>query len=157
VNLLLVRRPSTDVATIGELFDVSGGVASARLCYILEDVVREPATRPVGDAERVDAWVRGWKVPGKTAIPTGTYRVIVTPSARFKRLLPLLVDVPGFTGIRIHPGNTHDNTEGCLLPGRECDPNTVWQSRIAFDALYDRISQALLRGDRVSIAVRSNA
>jgi len=67
--------------------------------YCLEDTVR-PA---------------GVKIKGKTAIPAGRYEVVVTRSPRFKRLMPLLLDVEGFDGIRIHGGNSHEDTDGCLL------------------------------------------
>ena len=75
--------------------------------YSLEDVVREVPGRPVAE----------WKVPGKTAIPAGRYRLRWTMSARFKREMLLLEGVPGFAGIRIHAGNTDADTEGCILLG----------------------------------------
>jgi len=68
----------------------------AFVCWVCEDAVREVPGQPV----------EAWKVPGKTAIPTGHYRIEVTMSARFKRLLPILVAVPGFEGVRIHPGTS---------------------------------------------------
>src|SRR5690606_33547703 len=101
MELLLARRGYTDEATEGDLFDMTDGVQEF-LCYTLEDTVRD-----------------GPKVPGKTAIPTGRYRVAVTMSPRFREWMPLLKDVPGFTGIRIHPGNTSADTEGCILVGDE--------------------------------------
>ena len=78
--------------------------------YCLEDTVR-PA---------------GVKIKGKTAIPAGKYEVVVTMSNRFKRLMPLLLDVEGFDGVRIHGGNTHEDTEGCLLIAQ----NRISDSRI---------------------------
>lgn len=57
------------------------------------------------------------KIPGLTAIPSGRYRLISRQSTRFKRKLPALVDVPGFSDILIHAGNTAQNTEGCILLG----------------------------------------
>lgn len=59
----------------------------------------------------------GFKVKGETAIPTGLYPLTATMSTRFSRLMPLVKDVPGFTGVRIHGGNTHRDTEGCPLLG----------------------------------------
>ena len=57
------------------------------------------------------------KMPGSTAIPTGTYKVIVNMSPKFKRNLPRLIDVPGFEGILIHRGNTDKDSAGCILVG----------------------------------------
>ena len=60
----------------------------------------------------------GEKVDGDTAIPRGRYRISITMSTRFKKLMPLVHDVPGFTGVRIHGGNTEDDTHGCPLLGQ---------------------------------------
>ena len=57
------------------------------------------------------------KIKAQTAIPTGKYDVILTFSPRFKRVLPLLLNVPGYQYIRVHNGNRPDSTEGCLLVG----------------------------------------
>ncbi len=76
--------------------------------YSLEDVVREVAGMPV----------ESWKVPGKTAIPSGRYRLRWTMSSRFKREMLLLEDVPGFAGIRIHPLNRASESEGCIGLGK---------------------------------------
>lgn len=119
MELLLVREPSSDEATLGVLF-----VDGAFECFTLEDVVR-----PV-------------KVKGATAIPAGRYRVRVTFSPRFRRLLPLVEDVPGFEGIRFHAGNSAADTEGCILPGTGRMGDRVVGSRVAFDALMGK-----LRGD----------
>jgi hypothetical protein len=139
VNLRLVREPSFAGATLGVLF-VDGRFE----CFVLEDVIRECAGP-----------VASWKVPGKTAIPSGRYRVIITQSARFRRRLPLLVGVPGFTGIRIHPGNTIEDTEGCLLPGRFRAAQRVGDSRLAFEALFLKIDQAAARGEAIWIDVEN--
>lgn len=107
-------------------------------CYCIEDVVRAP-DQP--------------KVPGKTAIPYGTYKVIVNMSNRFKRDLPLLLNVPNFEGIRIHTGNTAADTEGCLIPGKIKQKGKVLQSREAFASLFDKIKAAIVKGDQVSIEI----
>jgi Family of unknown function (DUF5675) len=82
------REPSAFGCTLGNLY-----VDGQYECFTLEDVVREVPEEAV----------EKWKVPGETAIPVGTYDVIVTLSNRFQRLLPLLMKVPGFEGVRIHP------------------------------------------------------
>ena len=69
------------------------------------------------------------KVFGQTAIPTGTYPVVLTYSPRFKCTLPLIQDVPHFEGIRIHPGNTSTDTAGCILVGRQSTPGRLTDSR----------------------------
>ena len=81
----------------------------------------------------------------------------LTASPRFKRVLPLLIDVPGFDGIRIHPGNTDKDTEGCLLVGERI---TIQQgipfllnSRAAFDRLMPKLEDAVKRGERIEIEV----
>lgn len=133
MKLLLIRDTFTDESTTGELF-----VDGAFECFVLEDRVRP----------------RGVKVYGKTAIPYGTYEIVVTMSARFKRLLPLLLNVPNFTGIRIHPGNKAVDTEGCLLPGTKRAKNIVFESRKAFDRLFTRIKAAKAKGEKVTIEIR---
>lgn len=138
MRLKLERTWCGPICTIGTLY-VSGKAE----CFTLEDVRREKKDRPVGD----------WKVPGETAIPAGVYNVIVTPSQRFKRDLPLLENVPGFSGIRIHPGNTAEDTEGCILVGLAKGPNSVTESRRAFEALFKKIKESLGCGEKVTIEV----
>src|SRR5574343_976097 len=96
MKLELIRHAIKDTYTIGKLF-----IDGTYFCDTLEDYVRA-----------------GEKVFGKTAIPTGTYDVQITYSNRFKQPMPLLIDVPGFSGIRIHPGNTAEDTHGCILVGK---------------------------------------
>jgi len=98
-------------------------------CYTLEDVVR-------GDGD--PAKVAGWKVKGESAIPYGTYKVLWTFSPqKFKRHTWELQSVPGFSGIRIHAGNSAKDTEGCILLGNHVngDYNGVTQSKAAVQAL----------------------
>jgi hypothetical protein len=112
-------------------------------CFTLEDVVREVRGRPVAE----------WKVAGKTAIPECIVNVTVTPSQRFKRDLPLLENVPGFAGVRIHPGNTAEDTEGCILVGVGKTSDSVTDSRRAFDRLFTKIKESLGCGEKVTLEV----
>lgn len=132
MKLELKRRWLTPEATVGELY-----VDGVLECFICEDRYRPPPEP---------------KVFGKTAIPNGTYEVVITQSPRFKRLLPLIVDVPGFQGIRIHPGNTAADTEGCLLPGRVRVPNGVLESKAAFDVLFAKL-MAVHQREPVTITI----
>lgn len=118
--LLELRRfDLTDAHTIGALTIVGG----AFTCYTLEDPVR----------------AQGVKIPGGTAIPFGRYRVRLTFSERFQRVLPLLEGVLGFTGIRIHAGNTAADTAGCILVGQRREADAILESRAALEALLPHL------------------
>ncbi len=138
MEIKVTRHATKDGATIGTLS--VGGVPS---CFSLEDAVREV----------VGLSVESWKIPGETAIPRGTYTVLVTFSPHFKMDLPLLVGVPGYAGVRIHPGNTAADTEGCLLVGYDEGSNTIGRSRLAFAALFDQIKRAWLFHDPITITI----
>lgn len=105
--------------TIGKLY-----LNDEYFCDTLEDVVRP----------------EGRKVAGKTAIPTGEYKVVLTESKRFKKLLPLLINVPNFTGVRIHSGNTHHDTEGCILVGENKVKGRVINSRATMNRLMAQLT-----------------
>ena len=120
--LSLVRRWFTPATNIGEL-----AVDGEPTCFVLEDRFRLP-------------WES--KVYGATCIPCGTYGVAITHSPRFGVDMPLLLKVPGYQGIRIHPGNGPGDTEGCLLPGLERQPDRVLQSREAYIHVLQAIQSA---------------
>jgi hypothetical protein len=122
-TLLLDRKWFTDQSTIGELF-INGKFE----CFTLEDTVRQI------------------KIATKTAIPQGRYQIIINFSNRFQKPMPLLVEVPGFEGIRIHAGNTAADTEGCLLVGQNMGQNSVGNSRAAFAALMPKLERACVVG-----------
>lgn len=134
MKLQVVRFMCGATCTIGELL-----VDGEHECWTLEDVVRPD----------------GQKVYGDTAIPYGTYDVIVTRSKRFGVDLPLLLGVPNFTGIRIHPGNTTADTHGCLLVGTGHTGTSVTNSRAAFNKLFPKIRDAIRRGEKVTITYSS--
>jgi hypothetical protein len=87
------------------------------------------------------------------AIPVGTYRVVVTPSVRFKRMLPLVIGVPGRSGIRIHPGNVADDTDGCILLGMSQTDDSVQSSRAACELFQSAIAPALARDEPVTLTI----
>jgi hypothetical protein len=132
MELLLERTIFTDDSTIGQL-SIMGG---SWLCYILEDPVRDK------------------KIPGKTAIPYGRYRVIVSLSPKFKQIMLELVGVKGFTGIRIHTGNKATDTEGCLIPGLIKLTDEVRNSWLAYSILAQAVLAAVNKQEEIYITIR---
>lgn len=114
IKLRLERDLFTPTETMGKLY-----IDGKFFCYTLEDKDRNlRSSHALAD-------IKARKVAGSTAIPTGKYKVAVTFSNRFQRPMPLLVNVPGFEGVRLHGGNTHHNTEGCPLVARHRNINKV--------------------------------
>jgi len=132
MKLDLYREPTEGGCTFGKLF-----VDGSYECETLEDAVREK------------------KVSGETAIPAGTYYLEITYSPRFKKDLPLLADVPNFSGVRIHSGNTIADTEGCILVGQNRNGRAITSSRMAFDNLFKKLDAALGSADVVTIEIHS--
>lgn len=132
MKLTLCRERTENNRTFGKLY-----VDNIYECETLEDAVR----------------FTGEKVFGKTAIPFGEYVVIINHSNRFNRLLPLLLAVPNFEGIRIHPGNTIEDTEGCILVGTARVADTVVNSRVAFNILFEKMQTAIERGESINIEI----
>ena len=93
------------------------------------------------------------KIPGHTAIPEGSYRVLVTLSPRFKEWLPYIQGVPDFEGIRIHAGNYPDDTQGCILVGENRLKGMVVNSRIWLHRLMKRIREAREKDESVWITI----
>ena len=124
MRLILKRIYLTDTYTIGMLY-----INFELFFETLEDKVRA-----FTDDDP--------KVYGKTAIPSGEYKIVITYSNRFKRELPLLINVPHFEGIRIHSGNTHEDTEGCILVGVNDIKGKVTKSRVTFNKLFNLMKQA---------------
>lgn len=122
--------------TIGRLY-----INGKYTCDTLEDKVRDLKREP--------------KVQGKTAIPDGKYLVRLTYSNRFKKVLPLLVDVPYFEGVRIHSGNDEDDTEGCILVGKNKEKGKVLESRVTMTSLMYDLQQAHNRNEKITIEVKT--
>lgn len=93
------------------------------------------------------------KVVGLTAIPEGSYPVVITKSPRFRRWLPLLVGVPVFTGIRIHSGNMAADTRGCILVGENTIVGRLTSSRATLTKLITSIMAASDQGEAVWITI----
>ena len=138
MNITLKRDPTTEDGTFGKLY-IDGVYA----CETLEDEVREVEGQSVKE----------WKIAGETAIPRGRYRLLITWSPRFKRELPLLIDVPGFDGVRIHAGNTELDTEGCILVGSERGGAVLQKSRVALSELIGDLDEALRGGEECWIEI----
>ena len=142
MEILIERFERTETSTISNC--MIDGIFE---CYILEDTDRGlTKDMPL-------AVIKDQKVYGKTAIPAGRYEVVITYSERFKKPLPLLLGVPGYEGIRIHPGNTAENTLGCLLPGLEFKKDMVTESRAAFKDLFLKI-QAASKRSKVFVEIK---
>lgn len=141
--LTLTRDLFAPTFTIGTLT-----VDGKTFGHVVEDVDRGlDATMPL-------ATIAATKVKGRTAIPAGSgYAVKRTFSNRFQKIMPLVCDVPGFQGIRIHPGNTSADTEGCILPGLVRTSTGVAKSKPATEWLYGQIEACEKRGEPVTLTV----
>lgn len=98
--------------------------------------------------------IRRHKIIGKTAIPTGRYRILITRSRRFGRWLPLLLNVKGFEGIRIHAGNKPEDTKGCILLGFNRRKGYVLDSTRCVLTLVKMMTEAIAKGEKVFVEVR---
>lgn len=116
-------------------------------CDTLEDT-----DRGLNAAMSVDE-ILAKKVKAETAIPTGKYDVILTFSPRFKRVLPLLLSVKGYEGVRIHAGNTTEDTEGCLLVGENKAKGQVLNSRATLEKLMSILLECEKRKEKISITI----
>jgi len=123
VKLEVIRKEFTTESTIGDLL-IDGKFYS----FTLEDMYRDK------------------KIKGVTAIPYGTYEVIINFSNRFQKPMPLLLNVPGFDGIRIHNGNKAEHTEGCILVGFTKSKNFIGNSKSAFIQFMPKLQAGLKTG-----------
>lgn len=150
MDIQLHRIDSTETSTYSTM-EIDGKF----ICNTLEDVVRElPKTCP--NTPKGIACNCAEKVYGKTAIPAGTYKVILSYSNRFKRILPEICNVPHFLGIRIHTGNSSKDTEGCIIPGTWDGKNKDWvsSSTIAFNKIMELLQAATDRKEEITITIK---
>lgn len=135
MKLTLKRKFLGGKYTVGDLF-----IDSKLFCNTIEDVVRElPGTCPYTPKGQ-SCKCKG-KVYAQTAIPTGTYKITMEYSPRFKRKLPLLHNVPHFIGILIHSGNDESSSAGCLIVGNNTIKGKVTNSRVTSDKLNAILSK----------------
>jgi len=154
--LTLVRNipESTKDYTIGELYvqEEDKLTQTYKVCDTLEDAFRLlPKTCP--NTPKGSNCECKEKVYGKTCIPNGTYTVVLSYSNRFKRILPELLNVPHFLGIRIHSGNSSKDTEGCLLLGENKKVGMVLNSKATIAKFCPIIKDACAKG-KVTIEIK---
>lgn len=128
MRLTLIRRWNKENYCIGDLY-----VDGVWFSNTLEDTDRGL------DDKMSEEEIKELKVYGETAIPSGIYPVTITYSSKFKKNLPLISNVKGYSGIRIHSGNTAKDTLGCILVGKNKEVGKVLQSRVTFNALYNML------------------
>ena len=131
MTLTLDRKYKLPTYTIGKLY-----IDGEYFCDTLEDKDRGLTDgMPVSEISKI-------KIKKETAIPTGTYKVTITYSNRFKKNMPLINDVKGFEGIRIHNGNNSQDTEGCVLVGFNKVKGNVINSRDTYNKLFSILSKS---------------
>lgn len=140
MRLTLVRIANRPTYCIGKLY-IDG--------VYFSDVI-EDTDRGLKD-EMSEEEILKRKVKGETAIPSGIYPVTITYSPKYRKNMPLISNVKGYSGIRIHSGNTSKDTEGCLIVGKNKEVGKVLESRITYNALYKRLVQTK---ERIIIDIR---
>lgn len=140
MRITLFRIANRDTYCIGKLY-----IDGQFFCNTIEDVDRGL------DDEMTEEEILKKKVRGQTAIPTGIYHVYITYSPKYKKQMPLIDGVKGFSGIRIHSGNTAKDTEGCLIVGLNTKVGMVTQSRKYYNLLFKELSKTK---DRIIIDIQ---
>lgn len=146
LEFFLVRKYFTNEYTIGKL-----SVDGSYLTDTLEPVVRD--LHDINhDGDFTDTGEG--KIMGKTAIPYGRYEIKLVYWAKHKRKCPLLQNVPGFTGIFIHAGNTAEDSEGCILVGENKEKGKVLYSRYHTEIVTNYIRKAVNEGAQIFITIK---
>jgi hypothetical protein len=131
MKITLIRIANRPTYSIGKLY-----IDGVYECDVLEDT-----DRGLDDKMPLEEIIKKKKY-GTTAIPTGTYEVQITYSPKYKKLMPLIMNVKGYSGIRIHAGNSAKDTLGCLLVGKNKEVGKVLESRKTYNALFAKLSNA---------------
>lgn len=130
--LQVSRKIYTDKSTIGDIF-----FDNEFICSSLEDTIRNV------------------KIAKHTAIPAGEYELTLSWSNRYGRLMPYILNVPFFTGIMIHWGNSDANTDGCILTGvyDPDKPDWIASSRKSFDELFAKIEKTIIDKEKIMVSI----
>jgi hypothetical protein len=148
MKLKLHRRFLGEDYTIGSLY-IARESENEYFCDTLEDIDRGLSqSMSLEEIKRV-------KIPHETAIPTGEYKVIVNLSPAKKRMLPRLLDVPGFSGILIHRGNTKNDSSGCILVGENKVKGKVINSTGYEKRLVEILTEAQEQDEEIRIEIIS--
>lgn len=143
MKILVKRIAKRDTYTIGKMY-----LDGKYFCDTLEDTDRNlKQTDSISSIKKV-------KIPNKTAIPSGTYELIVNMSPKFKRRLPRLLNVPGFDGILIHRGNSDRETSGCLLVGENKIVGKVINSTKYETKLVSILTERQNKGEAIEIEIQ---
>lgn len=154
MKILVDRKWKKDAYTISNLY-----IDGVKMCNVIED-----KDRGLKSSDGVTA-ISLKKVKGQTAIPTGTYEVSIDyVSPKYKKSstmvayngakMPRLLNVPGYSGILIHPGNTAKDTEGCLIPGKNDTVGRVSNSTYWFKQIYEKMKEAKKRKETIWIVIQ---
>lgn len=130
MRITLIRIANRPTYCIGKLY-----IDGIYQCDVLEDTDRGL------DDKMTEAEILKKKVKGQTAIPSGVYPVYITWSPKYKKPMPLIENVKGYSGIRIHSGNSAKDTEGCLLVGKNKEVGKVLESRKTYNELFNILNK----------------
>lgn len=138
MEIKVIRNILTSEYTVGKLY-----IDSVFYCHTIEDRYRE--------IEKKED-----KIYGLTAIPCGSYPVVLDFSSKYSKLMPHILDVPYFEGIRIHCGNSDEDSLGCIIVGEYCHGvagGWVKNSRIAYSKVFSKLKGASDKGERIFITI----
>lgn len=140
MRITLMRIANRPTYCIGKLY-----IDGVYFCDTIEDTDRGL------DDSMTEAEIKKRKIKGETAIPTGLYNLYITWSPKYKKPMPLVDNVKGYSGIRIHSGNTAKDTEGCLIVGKNKEVGKVLESRVTYNALFKILNET---NEKIIIEIR---